>query len=54
MDVSHALALKDMGGGGWNHHAGQEIARHFSQEHTMVTKFLEFIHKHPNYKVVKS
>ena len=32
---------------------GQEIACHFSLDHTMVTKFLDFIHKHPKYKVVK-
>ena len=43
-----------MGGGGWNPPIGQEIACHFSQDHTMVTKFLDFIHKHPKYKVVKS
>ena len=28
--------------------AGQEIACHFSQDHAMVTKILDFIHKHPN------
>jgi hypothetical protein len=27
--------------------AGQ-IACHFSQDHAMVTKILDFIHKHPN------
>ena len=52
--TTNPLTLKDMRGGGWNHPAGQEIACHFSQDHTMVTKFLDFIHKHPNYKVVKS
>ena len=42
------LTLKDMrGGGGWNPPIGQDIAFHFSQDHTMVTKFLDFIHKHP-------
>ena len=51
--IKFFLTLKDMGGG-WNHPTGQEIACHFSQDHTMVTKFLDFIHKHPNYKVVKS
>jgi len=25
---------------------GQVIACHFSQDHTMVTKILDFIHKH--------
>ena len=40
------LTLKDMGG--WNHPAGQEITCHFSQDHAMVTKILDFIHKHPN------
>ena len=33
---------------------GQEIACHFSQDHTVVTNILDFIHKHPNLKVVKS
>ena len=33
--------------------AGQEIACHFSQDCAMVTKILDFIHKHPNEKVVK-
>ena len=33
---------------------GQEMACHFSQDYTMVTKFLGFIHKHPKCKVVKS
>ena len=33
---------------------GQEIACHFSHDHTMVTKLLDFIKKHPKYKVVKS
>ena len=28
-------------------------ACHFSQDHTMVPKFLDFIHKYPKYKVVK-
>ena len=42
------------GGGGLKVPAGQEIACHFSQDHTVVTKILDFIHKHPNQKVVKS
>ena len=41
-------------GGGLILPGGQEIARHFSQDHTMVTKFLYFIKKHLKYKVVKS
>jgi len=41
-------------GGGLILPFGQEIACHFSQDHTMVTKFPDFIHKHPKYKVVKS
>ena len=40
--------------GGGNLPIDQDIACHFSQDHTLVTKFLEFILKHPNYKVVKS
>ena len=40
-------------GGGLIQSIGQENACHFSQDHTMVTKFLDFIHKHPKYKVVK-
>ena len=47
-----SLTLKDMGGG-LIQSIAQEIACHFSQEHTMVTKFLEFIHKHFMYKVVE-
>ena len=33
---------------------GQKIACHFSLDHAMVTKFLDFVHKHLKYKVVKS
>jgi hypothetical protein len=33
---------------------GQEIACHFKQDHAMVTKILDFIHKHPKYLLVKS
>ena len=43
-----------MRGGGLKVPAGQEIACHFSQDHTVITKLLDFIHKHPNLKVVKS
>ena len=41
-------------GGGRILPGAQEIACHFSQDHTMVTKFLDFIKKHPKYKVFKS
>ena len=47
------LTLKDPGGG-WNPPIGQEIACHFSQDHAMVTKILDIIHKHPKYQLVKS
>ena len=40
--------------GGGNPPIGQEIACHFSQDHAMVTKILDFIHKHLNYKVLNS
>ena len=46
------LTLKDAGGP--KVPTGQEIACHFSQNHTVVTKNLDFIHKHLNLKVVKS
>ena len=36
------------GGGGSKCSIGQEIGSHFSQDHPMVTKILDFIHKHPN------
>ena len=36
------------GGDGPKVPAGQEIVCHFSQDHAMVTKNLDFIHKHPN------
>ena len=48
-----SLTLKAAGGGRIQP-IGQEITCHFSQDHTMVTKLLDFIHKHPKYKVVKS
>ena len=41
-----------MRGGGQILPVGQEITCHFSQDNTMVTKFLDFIHKHLKYKVV--
>ena len=41
------LTLKEAGAGP-KVPAGQEIACHFSQEYAMVTKNLDFIHKHPN------
>ena len=47
------LTLKNPGcgmcvceGGGGNPPIGQEIACHFSQDHAMVPKILDFIHKH--------
>ena len=52
--TSILLTLKDAGGGGAKVPTGQEIACHFSQDHTVVTKILDFIHKHLNLKVVKS
>ena len=36
------------GEGGPKVPAGQEIVCHFSQGHAMVTKILDFIHKHSN------
>ena len=42
----NSLTLKDAGGG--IPPIGQEIACHLSQDHAMVTKILNFIHKHPN------
>ena len=36
------------GGGGPKVPAGQKIACHFSQDHAMVTKILDFIYTHPN------
>ena len=54
MHLSIGLTLKDPGGGGWNPPIGQEIACHFSQDHAMVTKILDIIHKHPKYQLVKS
>ena len=41
-------------GGGRILPGGQGIACHFSLDHAMVTKFLDFVHKHLKYKVVKS
>ena len=50
------LTLNDAGGGQNDplQCTGQEIAFHFSQDHAMVTKILDFIHKDLNYKVLKS
>ena len=45
--TSLALTLKEAGGGP-KVPTGQEIVCHFSQGHAMVTKSLDFIHKHPN------
>ena len=39
-------------GEGRNLPIGQEIACHFSQDHTMTTKILDFIHNDPNKKLV--
>jgi hypothetical protein len=36
-------------GEGRNLPIGQEMACHFSQDHTMTTKILDFIHNDPNY-----
>ena len=41
-------------GGGPKVPGGQEIVCHFSQGQVMVSKILDFIHKPPNYKEVKS
>ena len=41
-------------GGGPKVPSGFSIGCHFSQDHAMVTKILDFIHKHLNYKVLKS
>ena len=51
LDVSSFNPKKH--GGGRILPIGKEIACHFSQDHTMVTKFLDFIHTHPIKKVVK-
>ena len=40
------LTLKDAGGP--KVPSGQEIVCHFPQDHAMVTKNLDFIHKYPN------
>ena len=53
LQITSHLTLRDAGGGRILP-IGQEITYHFSEDHTMVTKFLDFIHKNPNYKVVKS
>ena len=47
------LTLSDAGG--WSKCPyGFSIGCHFSQDHAMVTKILDFINKHPKLKVVKS
>ena len=51
--IKFDLTLKDPGGGRILP-GGQEIACHFSLDHAMVTKFLDFVHKHLKYKVIKS
>ena len=51
-DRNCLLTLKDPGGGRILP-IGQEIARHFSQDQSRFTKFLDFINKHPRYMVVK-
>ena len=43
---SNLLTLKDAGG--WIQPIRWEIACHFSQDQTMVTKILDFMPKHPN------
>ena len=48
------FTLKDAGEEGLKVPTGQVIICHFSQGHAVVTKILDFIHKHSNYKVVKS
>ena len=54
LHLSMCVNPKGCGGGGAKVPTGQEIACHFSQDHTVVTKILDFIHKHLNLKVVKS
>ena len=47
--VLHLDRLNPKGGGGGSKcPIGQEIRSHFPQDHAMVTKILDFIHKHPN------
>ena len=48
-------AVNPKGGrGGPKVPSGFSIGCHFSQDHAMVTKILDFIHKHLNYNVLKS
>ena len=49
---SKSLFAQSRGGPKWP--TGQENVCHFSHGHAMVTKILDFIHKHLNYKVLKS
>ena len=46
--VAAVLTLNYTSGGGSKWPAGQEIACHFSQDHAVVTKILDFTHKHLN------
>ena len=41
-------------GGGLRQPIGHKIACHFSQDQAMFTKILDFVHMHPNQKLVKS
>ena len=41
-------------GGGPKVPGGFSIGCHFSQDHAMITKILDFTNKHPKLKVVKS
>ena len=49
---SKSLFAQSRGGPKWP--TGQENVCLFSHGHAMVTKILDFIHKHLNYKVLKS
>ena len=47
LNIYHCLNPKSCRKGGLRQDIGQEIAYHFSQDHIMATKFLDFIHIHP-------
>ena len=49
--IMQGLTLVEAGGGS-KCPIGQEIGSHFSQDHPMVTKFLDFIHKHLSYEIL--
>ena len=49
----HAINPEGCGGGSKCPY-GFLIGCHFSQDHAMITKILDFINKHPKLKVVKS